>query len=1142
MLFRYRLFSDEFEGLKEILRQTCANRPLAAIAASNLYFPAGFVMFGAEWWKREYRGGVWSWPLITQAFGADPDSWLPTQRTAAVLSGLKHWGHTIHRSGRAYLGSVITQGGIPQVLLSEGHGNITGLLISAGRRASRLNARGDDIIGIVRDYQDRLQQSLQREEIIELIARTIDAVLDLQREFGLKGSAEECIQRLDSIAPDWKDRFPLPLENAATATLLRRLIGEVIESRQDGGTFQFTVERYLRLSERHYQLTSKLVLPSKISGQQLANFLHVPEDLLPRHLQIGIETTRRELISDARKLLGASPDAFSLAPPRKYWSAQDAAAEHLLYADLRKSAVPSLPLAGGAELETELPWVFSDEDGLARLVGVGSQRVRSASALICYPDHWTVAPTEGTSFESVDSLALGNTNRLIARVTGECWINGSDDARYRVRTGQAVAESTQYVWQGQRIGFPSNPRQVFLGLPRLSCHTPDGDRLIAKSDIEWRRAGSKQVIGSDFQVSGPVDATLRVDGETVFRSRMVVLDRTAKIVFHSGKTAAEGVIDFQGDWGIQSLAMASSAANATVSALPNGWQVTLAAPTISPETLTLALDWERSIVPLCLTLPFPVSGGRFFNNSGEEIKSGDYITPRELIGSRLRILDSNPNRPMNYGIQPSLIVGRKELMRGEMQLILLAGSSAEVRLFDYQPAIASLLSTSDALDAIVELILWVGTQPRQKILVKRFDCVLEPESNGVALSQADLQRLSASALKGIKVLGTRLDNFSRSAVEFIPVESEGVPSGRWFPRTMVTDSKALFVYPAPDSCLQFRPMILPGHSPDTPPTASTEGLSAAVLLPTPEERRNAFDASLTAMAADFQHPDWKLAESIWRCLGHLPLSSLDFWRRLIVHPDALVAFALRSWDDPPAEPATHCHRLTEELGLIWEGLPVSAWRRGFRGLCRYWQDVLDAENAKRVLPLDVASKLAAIKEFCPALDFLLDLLAWEVTNQKSSEHQKLRNLRKQYGESQLCQLAYKALWSGEDSHLQQVLLHQHLDTEWPDGLLERVFNELLRNNATKASLAKHCQQLLHLDVDPKTKKIDRKDSVANVPVLLAFTLATETLPNWWLEPENRSTLKRHKDFDPEWFTIAFAHGIRMCYALNLLKFEPVSQQ
>ena len=877
MLYQYRLTASEYDELKEALRRTCASRRLAEIAALNLTFPAAFVMFGAEWWKREYSSGLWNWPLIIQSFGGDPESWSQNQRTASVLSGLRFWGHSVHRTGWAYLGSVISQGGIPQVLLSDGHGAITALLVSAGNRAGRLNARGDEIIAIVREYQDRLQQSLQRDEIFELIAKTIDAVLELKNEFALTGTAEACIAKLDSEAPDWKDRFPLPLENAATATLLRILIGS-IDPRPRGGVTNFTVERYLRPSDGGYQLTSKLILPTTISAEQLANLLEVSEDELPRHVALELETTRRELISDARRLLGASPVAFSLAAPRKYWTALDAAAEHLLHAHLSGAVAPPLPLPGGAELDFELPWVFSDEDDVPRMVGVGSQRVRSPSALICYPNDWTLEPTQDTSVEMIGSLTLGDTTRLISRTTGECRVNGSDDARYRIRTGQAGVESSQYVWQGQRLGFPANPRQVFLGLPRLYCHTPDGVREITRSDIEWRRAGSKLNLAPGFQSSGPVDAILRVDGEIVFRSRMVLLDRTAKLAFHSAISGSQGVIKFQGDWGIRHLGMDSPSASTTVQALPNGWQVTIDASAAAPETVNFILDWEHSVVPLRLPLPVPVSGGRFFKGTGEAVGSGEAIAPQELIGSRLRILDSNPNRPMNYGIQLSLIVDRQEILRGEMYRIQLAGSSAEVRLFDYQPAIASLLSGSDALDAMVELVLWVGNQPRQKIFVKRYDCLLELDSNGVALSQADFPRMSDSTLRGIKVLGTRLDDFSQSPVEFIQIESQGVPSGRWFPRSMVADSKALFVYPAPDSCLQFRPMIQPGHSADSKAPVTEPGLASAVLLGDPEERRAALDGALTEMAADFQHPDWKLVESMWRCLGHLPLSSLDFWR------------------------------------------------------------------------------------------------------------------------------------------------------------------------------------------------------------------------------------------------------------------------
>ena len=98
---------------------------------------------------------------------------------------------------------------------------------------------------------------------------------------------------------------------------------------------------------------------------------------------------------------------------------------------------------------------------------------------------------------------------------------------------------------------------------------------------------------------------------------------------------------------------------------------------------------------------------------------------------------------------------------------------------------------------MVELVLWVGNQPRQKIFVKRYDCLLELDSNGVALSQADFPRMSDSK-HCAESRSSALDwtTFLKPPVEFVQMESEGVPSGRWFPRTMVTDSKALFVYPA----------------------------------------------------------------------------------------------------------------------------------------------------------------------------------------------------------------------------------------------------------------------------------------------------------------------------------------------------------
>ena len=120
----------------------------------------------------------------------------------------------------------------------------------------------------------------------------------------------------------------------------------------------------------------------------------------------------------------------------------------------------------------------------------------------------------------------------------------------------------------------------------------------------------------------------------------------------------------------------------------------------------------------------------------------------------------------------------------------------------------------------------------------------------------------------------------------------------------------------------------------------------------------------------------------------------------------------------------------------------------------FWVPILPS----RCFPSMSTERLRRSRASVLALLFLLDLLAWEVTGLKSTDHRQKYNLRKGLGEAGLCKLAYKALWSDEDSHLQQVLLHQHIDAQWPSGLSDKVIAELLQHHESKALLGAHAKQ------------------------------------------------------------------------------------
>ena len=78
MLFKYRLSQEEYVSARDVLH-------VAWLASSNsVQFLSArttcalFVLYAAEWWRREYAGGPWRWTPIVQSFVLT-DQALPAQ-------------------------------------------------------------------------------------------------------------------------------------------------------------------------------------------------------------------------------------------------------------------------------------------------------------------------------------------------------------------------------------------------------------------------------------------------------------------------------------------------------------------------------------------------------------------------------------------------------------------------------------------------------------------------------------------------------------------------------------------------------------------------------------------------------------------------------------------------------------------------------------------------------------------------------------------------------------------------------------------------------------------------------------------------------------------------------------------------------
>jgi len=1138
MLYGYRLSNEDYKSLREILAYTADFGELDEVSSRIRGFSPLFVLYAAEWWRREYQGGAWRWTSIINAFGGDAKELDAAARTKCVISGFAFWGHRPDGEGKKFFGAIVAHGGLPLKLIGQGGGKLASIMDYTLRLAARYHWDSLQIVNAIEERAYELPtDSLRRPEIYQLIANMVTTVLELKQEFRLAGIADP-LAVLNTQEPNWQLRFPLSLEDAAAQALLSGLVKEAAQQPMLASSAIFSVERMLRkTADGKYELASVLACPQTLAVDMLTGLFGLNE--LPRYFSIDVRVDERKPFCEGRQILGAETATVSLAGSKCVWYGVDACAEHLLYlrgqsGDLRENP---LPIPGGAELSYDEPWVFVLRDGKLRWIAAGSARVPEEEAVVALPGGWEIEPADADSIaDLIGYCHLDDQQIALYSVRGEMTLKGREQ-HYRVRTKQATSESDTYVWEGRRIAYPSIPQPVFIGIPKLFCYPPEGVRSrVPTAELHWFAAGTNIRFEDINTAQGPLDVYLVRDGERLARFRFVVLDSLARTDFSSGTSASEGHIRLEG-WGCSDVSIDDQLGlHCKVEQAGRGVKLLLQGGDTPPESVTVAMRWQRCAQELRLKLPFPSAGGRFFDANEKPLCEGDEIALRHLTGARLRIFDHNPQAPKRYDVLLTLGKGKREIhtadLRIECPISLLPNGSAEVRLIDLQKDIEKLMSFSDELDATVNLAVLVGSRPTTSVRVSRYEAMLERDSLAVYFPPKAIERLDMAALVQIIVNAAPLISLGGTCIQLEQEYSEGVPVACWQAAGLSAAYSPWLIFPDDASSVFFRPTIW-GRSVDSPEMGASSGcpLAQAMSIREAKVRMETIAEVLGAMATDFNHPSWQVMEYLLETFHHLPLSSLDVFRLIGAQPTAAVSLLLRSQfsEDRLFEFA---RRLRDELGLVWELASIDIWRNATSKLYQYWVATLGEDDAKASFPIILKARLDRLAGEHPPLQLILDVLLLELTNHPSDALVEVQRI------AQSDRLVFaQQLWRGHDSLAQNLLFRGHAnDAEWPErplfeaaikGFLE-VAAESVQNKLNRDIF----RQLFWTDSlsDVKEKRI----SVANMPVLCALWAVTGTSQEWWEKPERRLALRKIKAFDPVWFEQAFGKAVAACLALGIL--------
>ncbi|WP_028324734.1 STY4851/ECs_5259 family protein [Desulfatirhabdium butyrativorans] len=1103
-LYAYRITSEEFDSIEDILRRIKAlcrlldrNHPksaptFGAIASSKEGVAAMFVLYAAEWWRRRFDGSRWAWEPILEGIGADRDAWNQMQRANCVIQGLRAWGLKVQtEGGLRYLGSIAVQGGLPLKMLAEAQGNIGNMLQTVLRLAPGGDITQTALYSWIESLQHVLPKSYRNPAVYTLLAQVAHTILTLKTKAALDAGSDP-IQRLDEVIADWRDRFPLPVEDNQARGLIEQLIRDVskqkVERRRQKALA--VIRRIESTSDGRWMLQSSLDLPESLPFESLTSLFGIPTDEMPRTAELTLEIGEDHLPATLRRLAGQN--AYRVERMLMGASGEAAALEHVLRLTAPDGRMWSAAPPKGDPLQTDLPWVFSVKDG--RFLREGNGAIVETEAWIALPQDWSLPEGLPQPIDAVETLQ--EPARQLVRIRETIRLNLPSGQSIRIRTGQTTSGDDGFKWVGRRLWLECRPfRAVFIGEPILYRTAGEDSQKPVSGKITWKAIGSS---ASEQCLIGPVEASYAEAGECLHRRRMVLLPKNARIAIDSGDSQS-GTLRLI-EWGC--AAARSTTPGVRVHAYPQDDDLLLDLEMENDLPMRPWADveiyWKRTTTGARFRFPFPAEGVLAFDANGSELATNSLVCVQRLFGVRLQIMPGNAGGDIRITFSIGNIHRTKRLRLPPDALFL------EIRLRDHIEDIEQLLSSSDHLDAtVIASILFNGMECFRLQLV-RYAVKLNSGPNYVSIQTAEPSSLLAKVAAELPVMALRMEcpGDEGELLERRILEDTGETVWVFDPDRR--EPGAWLLYPGANAELPFRPRLwtVRGETPQ-----ATSPLSQAIALPDVGERQAELDRIIQSLAANFLHEDWAEVERLAGQIGHLPLTTLDLWRRFVRHPEGMAALALRHgiW------PTDFLERFALELPFAWETIPYAVWVNAMARLQKQCIERYGPQSGAVVLQLHLKERIDAMISRHGALHFVLGIAGSHYLDEMRADVERLRPVGA---------VAKQWLFEGENSLLMQ-LRRLHAEDTWP---------------TEGKSIVASARELPVIARYLYGERLGYPDVVISLPLLLAVQAATGDVAAWFDRPQEKvHTLRSVRSFDPEWFDEAYNQTIARCYSDGVIQ-------
>ncbi|MCQ4256211.1 MULTISPECIES: STY4851/ECs_5259 family protein [Stutzerimonas] len=1092
-LFAYKTSSEEFESLRQLLQN------LPAGQHTSTRYPQAWLLFAAEWWKREYPGGAWRWGPLCEAAGQRELSHEKTRKLVIDGRGLWRLQTAIKNEGKRFIGLVAVNGGLPMRLVESAQGGLSGLLRMVTEQALRYGLQDDQLRQAIEAQAALLPACYQQAPVYELLDNLVKAVLYIRKTYVLQDS-QDPIAKLQEECPQWEDLFPIALDSQAAASLIKGLVRGIVSITPQSRRPPFQIQRGLRFSSDGsmpvYELS--FAMQAQARRDQVAEALGMAVDALPPHFQLLLRIGEREhLVGEA--LLRDEEYQLIARPLPAFHSLHDAAQ---LIVSRWGATLHIANLPGGEALSPDEPLIFESAYPYARLLAQGDALVKGESALAAMPVKTIVFAEEGEARELYDCLADGQMlMELPAGITRLTY----RQQPFIVTISANTTQPPEAYWQGSSLEALSVPGLLFRGLPRLLVEQGTGFSNYAPAHELFVRTQGKELPLAQTRAPGLCRLIWRKDGQRLLSTRVVLLPDEASITYSPSASTFEGTIHLH-RW--PDVPVRCESEQISLQRRHDGTSLILRLKSTGSRpatTVPLCLQWPDG--EQRLTLPFPGYGVTLLRND-MPLKLNQALTIEELIGCRAVLMSAQGAE--NWQIR--LTSGGTDSRSTLTQEIRYTGIR-EIRLFELIPAIQKMLSCHPGLDHAVLLELTHAHQTHARLQIGLYSTRIRLHSQREMASLSDGSRdllLEQPQAEGL-LLGLPLAEPDHEPVSLPLHFSEQVFTGSWLVSLPADAVGPWLLYTPDNSPLHSRPTVVPPTT--SAPSKPLSPLREALCEADGEERLRLLRAALRSMAADPQADDWQTLELLLDRLHHLPLASLDICQALIREPQALTmaTLLLDNFSSRLAE------RLPCELPFEWLLIAPEHWFDTFATLRQ--QLAADNPHLMSVIRNDIQSKSQFLSRWQPALRFIFDQgLHRSFDLQSPDVGFFLKN------PAMLTASWQSHLFDGENSAMQQMFRRNPAETHRYPGSGNTDIGAFLKTPHGQV-LLRHC----------KLPTNDFKLAVVALPFMAAFDTYAGDEQQWQADPSRLFSLRSARQFDTVWFDLAYQLGLAMAQAASMQK-------